>query len=77
MAKGKEINLRVGRGTQRGEVSVSTFPPEAVTLRVSYKGGRAAAVLLTEEQVRLLRHALDEIAQQVEARGEEKLRLAA
>jgi hypothetical protein len=77
MTKGKEISLRVGSGTQRGEVSVSTFLPESLTLRVSYKGGQAAAVVLTEEQVRQLRRALDEVAPQAEVRNEEKLRLAA
>jgi hypothetical protein len=77
MTRDREINIRVGGGTQRGEVSVSTFLPEALTLRVSYKGGQAAAVVLTEEQVRQLRRALDEVAPQAEARGEERLRLAA
>ncbi len=77
MTRDKEITLRVGRGTQRGEVSISTLLPEALTLRVSYKGGQAAAVVLTEEQVRQLRRALDEVAPQAEARGEERLRLVA
>jgi len=77
MTKDREINIRVGRGTQGGEVSVSTFLPETLTLRVSYKGGQAASVVLTEEQVRQLRKALDEVAPQAEMRSEETLRLVA
>ena len=77
MARNKEIKLRVGRGTQRGDVSLSAFLPETLTLSVSYKGGRAASVVLTPEQVVQLRRALDEIAPQGEVRGEERLRLVA
>lgn len=77
MAKRKEISLKVGCGTQRGDISISSFLPDALTLRVSYKGERAATVVLTAEQVRQLRQALDEIAPQGETRFEEKLRLAA
>ena len=77
MARDKEIRLRVGSGAQRGEVRLSTFLPQALTLSVSYKGERAAAVVLTGEQVRQLREALDELAPQGEVRGEEKLRLVA
>ena len=77
MARNKEINLRVGKGTHRGSVSLSAFLPEVLTLSVSYKGERAATVTLTGEQVQQLRLALDEIASQVEVRGEERLRLAA
>ena len=73
MARGKEFRLRVGRGTQRGDVSISAFLPQALTLSVSYKGERAATVVLTPEQVRELRQALEELAPQVE----ERLRLAA
>ena len=73
MARGKEINLKVGRGTQRGDVSLSSFLPETLTLRVSYQGERAAAVVLTAEQLWELRRALDELAPEVEGR----LRLAA
>jgi hypothetical protein len=77
MARDREIRLRVGRGTQRGEVRLSTFLPQALTMSVSYKGERAAAVVLTGEQVRQLRQALDELAPQGEVRGEENLRLVA
>jgi len=77
MTKDREINIRVGRGTQGGEVSVSTFLPETLTLRVSYKGGQAASVVLTEEQVQQLRKALDEITQGVEEHDAGALRLVA
>jgi hypothetical protein len=77
MARNKEIRLRVGRGTQRGDVSLSSFLPGALSLSVSYKGERAATVVLTAEQVQQLRHALEEIAPHGEVRGEERLRLVA
>ena len=77
MARKKAIRFRVGRGTQVGDVGLSAFLPDVLSLSVSYKGERAATVVLTGEQVRQLRLALDEIAPQVEERGEEKLRLAA
>jgi len=77
MAMGKEINLIVGRDTQRGDVRLSTLLPQMLTLSVSYGGERAATVGLTAEQVQQLRWALDELAPQVEARADEGLRLAA
>lgn len=77
MARDKEIKLRVGRGTQRGDVSLSAFLPGSLSLSVSYKGERAATVVLTAEQVQELRRALEEIAPQGEARGDERLRLVA
>jgi hypothetical protein len=73
MAKGKEINIKVGRGTQRGDIHLSALLPETVSLSVSYKGERAATVTLTGEQVEQLRQALNEMAPQ----GETRLRLAA
>lgn len=77
MIRDKEINIRVGRGTQGGKVGISTFLPDALTLRVSYKGGQAVTVALTEEQVLQLRQALEEIAPHAEAQSEKKLRLVA
>ena len=77
MTRDKEINLRVGKGTHRGSVSLSALLPEVLTLSVSYKGERAATVTLTSEEVQQLRRALDEITSQVEVRGAERLRLAA
>ena len=73
MAKGKEINIKVGRGTQRGDIHLSALLPETVSLSVSYKGERAATVTLTGEQLEQLRQALNEMALQ----GETRLRLAA
>ncbi|MCA1621205.1 MAG: hypothetical protein LC795_18240 [Acidobacteria bacterium] len=73
MAKGKEISIKVGRGTQRGDIHLSALLPETVSLSVSYKGERAATVTLTGEQVEQLRQALNEMALQ----GETRLRLAA
>lgn len=77
MAMGKEITLIVGRDTQRGDVRLSSYLPDVLTLSVNYGGERAATVVLTTEQVRQLRRALDELAPQVEARADEGLRLAA
>lgn len=73
MAKVKEIVMKVGRETQRGDVRLSAFLPETISLSVSYKGERAATVVLTAEQVEQLREALDEIV----PRGDRRLRLAA
>ena len=73
MAKMRQVRLKVGRGTQRGDVSLSALLPETLSLSVSYKGERAATVVLTAEQVEQLRQALDEMA----PRGEARLRLAA
>ena len=57
----KEIELKVGRESQPGTVQVSSFLSDLITLSVSYRGERAATVLLTREQVRKLREALAEI----------------
>lgn len=73
MAETKEINLKVGTGTQVGSVTLSTWLPDRVFLSISYQGGYGPTVVMTPEQVQELRRALDEIA----PRGEEKLRLAA
>ena len=73
----KEIKLKVGGGTQRGEVSLSALLPHTVSLSVSYQGERASTVVLTGEQLLELRRALDEIASRGDLRGAEKLRLAA
>ena len=73
MAETKEINLKVGTGTQMGSVTLSTWLSDRVFLSVSYQGGYGPTVVLTLEQVQELRRALDEIAPQ----SEEKLRLVA
>src|SRR5881275_1260973 len=77
MSKGKEIKFKVGRATQSGDVRLSSYLPQVLTLSVSYNGERAATVVLTDEQVRQLRQALDELAPSIEARTAEGLRLAA
>lgn len=76
MTKGREIKFSVGRETQRGDVRLSSHLPDVLTLSVCYGGERAATVVLTAEQVRQLRQALDELAPQTEARAE-GLKLAA
>lgn len=73
MAETKEINLRVGRGTQVGSISLTTWLPDRIFLSVSANGGYGLTVVLTPEQVQELRRALDETA----PRAEEKLRLIA
>jgi len=73
MADTKRINLRVGTGTQIGSVSLTTWLPDRIFLSVSSNGGYSPTVVLTPEQVRELRRALDEIAPQ----SEEMLRLVA
>ena len=73
MSEKKEINLKVGTGTQIGNVTLSTWLPDRVFLSVSYQDGYGPTVVLTPEQVQELRRALDEIAPQ----SEEELRLVA
>lgn len=58
----REKELKVGVGQQKtGRVRLSAQVPRGLMLSVAYKGERAASVLLTPEQVRELRAALDEI----------------
>ncbi len=57
----REIELRVGRRTQDGTVSLSALIPQMLTLRVSYGAERSSAVQLTLEQVGELRRALAEM----------------
>ena len=58
----KEKELKVGMGQQKpGRVRLSAQVPRGLMLSVAYKGERAASVLLTPEQVRELRAALEEI----------------
>ena len=77
MVRDKQIRFAVGKGPQQGEVCLSAYLPQVLTLSVSYKGERAATVLLTRDQVRQLRQALDELAPQDEVLSEEGLRLVA
>jgi hypothetical protein len=59
MTKEKEFN--VGLGQRPGRVRLSANVPRGLMLSVAYKGERAASVLLTPEQVRELRAALEEL----------------
>jgi hypothetical protein len=77
MTRGREIKFEVGRETQKGDVRLSSYLPDVLTLSVNYGGERAATVALTAEQVQQLRRALDELAPQVEEQSNKGLRLAA
>ena len=57
----REMELKVGRRGQDGIVSLSTFLPQMLTLRVTYGGERSSAVQLTLEQVGELRRLLAEM----------------
>jgi hypothetical protein len=59
MSREKEHTIKVGSGSQRGTVSLSAHTPGRLTLSASYKGERAATVLLTREQVQQLRAAIE------------------
>jgi hypothetical protein len=60
MTKPREVELKVGRRSVDGVVRISPHPPQLVQLSVSYKGERAASVVLTRAQVRAVREALAE-----------------
>lgn len=57
----REMELKVGRRSQDGTVSLSTHIPQMLTLRVTYGAERSSAVQLTLEQVGELRRALAEM----------------
>jgi hypothetical protein len=65
MDKSRDIELKVGRRSSDGTVRISPYPPELLQLSVSYKGERAASVVLTREQVRSLRDALTEFEKEM------------
>ena len=76
----REKELKVGVGQTVGRVRLSARVPRGLMLSVAYKGERAASVLLTPEQVRELRAALDEIEPAVASPAETQgghLKLAA
>ena len=60
MANTREVELKVGRRSSDGTVRLSAYPPQLVQLSVSYRNRQSASVLLTQEQIRELRAALDE-----------------
>jgi hypothetical protein len=75
----REKELKVGVGQQKpGRVRLSAHTPQGLMLSVTYKGERAASVLLTAEQLRELRAALEEIERAVAADAQGgRLKLAA
>ena len=70
MAKTREVELKAGSRATDGIMRLSAYPPELVQLSVSYKGERSASVLLTQEQIRLLRAALDEFVEHTAPQNE-------
>ena len=65
----REKELKVGVGQPSGRVRLSAQVPRGLMLSVAYKGERAASVLLTPEQVKELRAALEEIEPSIETGG--------
>ena len=70
MAKTREVEMKVGRRATDGAVRLSAYPPQLLQLSVSYKGERSASVLLTQEQIRALRAALDDFVEAEAAQSE-------
>jgi len=70
MDKGREVELKVGRRSTDGVVTLSAYPPQLVQLSVSYRGERSASVLLTQEQIQALRDALAEYVEEIEPQSE-------
>jgi hypothetical protein len=68
VAETKKIELRVGRGTLVGNVTLTSWTPDRIFLTVSSHNGFSPAVVLTPEQVQELRRALDEISPRTEER---------
>ena len=67
-----EVDIRTGRRDGDGLIRVSLFMDELVALSLEGHGERAPTLLLTLEQARRLRDALDELIPLAErgARGE-------
>lgn len=63
----KEIRIKVGRRAQDGSVSLSIYPPQLLTLSVSYKAERGTSIVMTREQIRQLQQALAELELLIEA----------
>jgi hypothetical protein len=66
MVKSTNVEIRVGRRTTDGIVKLSPYPPELLQLSVSYKGERSASVVLTREQVQVLRQFLTEFEDEMQ-----------
>jgi hypothetical protein len=71
MNREKEHTIKVGSGSQRGTVSLSAHTPGRLTLSASYKGERAATVLLTHEQLQQLRAAIEALEPLIESSTEQ------
>ena len=74
MNKNKERTFKVGSESQRGTVQVTAHTPGRLTLSASYNGERAATVLLTREQARQLRAALEDLEQLLDTPDEQTAR---
>lgn len=70
MNKQREIEFKVGRRSTDGIVRLSLYPPALVQLSVSYKGERSASVVLTREQIQVLREALTQFENEIPAASE-------
>ena len=77
MRREKERTLKVGSHSQRGTVQLTAHTPGRLSLSASYNGECAATVLLTREQVRQLRAAIEELEPFIEAQGEQPERVSA
>jgi hypothetical protein len=67
MSRGKEIELKVGRRSIDGIIRLTNYAPQLVQLSVSYKGERSSSVVLTREQIRVLRDVLGEFEEAMAA----------
>ena len=65
-ASSHEVEITTGRRRSDGRVRLSVFAEELLTLTVEGYGERAPTLLLTLEQARNLRAALDELLSRVE-----------
>ena len=70
MNKQREVEFKVGRRSTDGIVKLSLYPPELVQMSVSYKGERSASVVLTREQIQVLREALTQFENEIQAASE-------
>ena len=70
MNKQREVEFKVGRRSTDGIVKLSLYPPELVQMSVSYKGERSASVVLTREQIQVLREALTQFENEIQTASE-------